>query len=189
MKELKKLLTGFLIFSLFSVIAARGEPFKEKRYFKEALGLYQSRNYTFALNVLEKVKDKLRNPESYYLLGLCYEAVGKYKEAVKWLAKSWRDFSYHKYTTSAAVEEATIRAYIFGNKLSAAVALDLARQKVKGKKQEYCKLLRNLIVLKKELDIDTSKEEKELESYCQESLSEYKIENNGKQNTENDTGS
>ena len=187
MKGLRKPLIGFVIFSLLS-ITVQSEPFREKLYFKEALGLYQSKNYTFALNVLERVRNKLKNPESYYLLGLCYEAVGKYKEAVTWLAKSWRDFPYHRYTTSAAVEEAAIRAYIFNNRLSAAVTLDLARQKVKENKEEYCVILKNLIVLKKELGINTEQEEKEIKKRCQGLSPEYKIENYGEQNTENDTG-
>ncbi len=190
MRELKKLLVGFLLF-LFSFVGWAAQPtIKEKRLFKEAYGLYWSGKADLALRILQKRKE-YKSPYIYYLMGLCYEYVGDYEKAVKFLGKTWRDFKLHKYTVAAATEEAAIRAYIFENPIGASVALELAKEKlIKGKtsKRDLCIIVYNLWYVKKEAFLSAEKEKKFLMTNCKELFSENEIENKSEHNTDNNTG-
>ncbi len=192
MRELKKLLIGFLISAFSCVVWAQSYSIKENRVFKEAYGLYWSGKFRLALDVLEKNKSILKRPSSFYLMGLCYEALEEYDLALKYLGKAWREFPLHRYTLPAAVEEAAIRAYVMENPIGASVVLELALSKFKGARylKQRCVLSYNLWYVKKKAGFTTDKELSFLKEYCKgfSLSSEEKIKQKGEKNTENNTG-
>jgi len=200
MRELKKLLVGFLLFSCAGWALAAQPTAKERRIFREAYGLYWSGKAELALKVLRRQKN-YTIPYPYYLMGLCYEYLGEYDKAVRFLGKSWRDFGFHKYTASAAVEEAAIRAYVFENPIGASVTLELAREKMaKAKAPIYdlCVVNYNLWYVKKDASLIPGEEKAFVETRCRDILdvklppeglpSKEEVEYKGENDTDNDTG-
>ncbi len=171
MSVLKKLLKGLLTFSLLLLLVPQSSWSldRETMIFREALGLYNTNQFTFGLVIMEKTKEKLQKPASHLLLGYLYEATKNFEQADTHLSYAWKKSTRREIVLSAATEEAALMGGLFNNRLAASIVLELASQKTKPGQKEYCYSMFNIVYEKYTAKLDYSKDLNQLLQDCRRS--------------------
>ncbi|WP_144436868.1 hypothetical protein [Thermosulfidibacter takaii] len=167
---MKKLLTGFLLFNLLIIPRVSWGLDRERIAFREALGLYTTSQYSYALNILKKyeAKHKLYRPESYLLMGYLFEITGDFNNAERYLYEALKRDKRGLISVEAATEDAAIRSSILKDPFGASIVLKIPSD-TKTSKYARCYLLFNQIYLKLKKKLPLEDTTTSFEKLCSDS--------------------